>query len=247
MKNTLTTLTSLVLLFTCLSTSAQDNYQTLSSFEKIEIGPNISAILVQGEQEDIRYELNGIHPDELHIDVQGKKLHVYLDKARHVEKQKKVYDTGNKCTTGWYDGNVVDVYITYQMLSKVVLKGEEDLNIHGTITDDIFKMKIYGDSDVEIENLRAERLKVKMYGESTLKFHNGAIGFQKYTLYGENTIHADQVASAKVKATNYGESELNVTTERLKFTVFGEIDITCGPGTDVRKGLVFGEASINKW
>ncbi len=238
-----------VCLFLVVSSTAstQDNYQTLSSFEKIEIGPNIRAILEQGDQEDIRFELNGIHPDELHIDVQGKKLHVYLDKARHVEKQKNVYDTGYKCKTGWYDGDVVNVYITYQTLSKVVLKGEEDLDIHGTITDDIFKMKIYGDSDVEVENLRVERLKVKMYGESTLTFQDGAIGLQKYTLYGENTIHADRVASAKVKAVNYGETELNINAEWLKFTVFGEIVVTCGPGTDVRKGLVFGESSINKY
>lgn len=247
MYSNIRNLATCLLIFASFSSSAQDKYQTLSSFEKVEIGPNITAILIQGDQEDIRYEPNGIHPDELHIDVKGKKLHVYLDKARHVEKQKKVYDTGYKCKTGWYDGDVVNVYITYQTLSKVVLKGEEDHNIQGTITDDIFKMKIYGDSDVKIENLRAERLKVKMYGESTLEFQDGAIGLQKYTLYGENTIHADQVASAKVKAINYGESELNINAERLKLTAFGEIYVTCGPGTDVRKGLVFGESSINRY
>jgi putative autotransporter adhesin-like protein len=247
MHSTFRTLTACLFLLASIQAAAQDNYQTLPGFEKIEIGPNIIAILEQGDQEDIRYELNGIHPDELHVESHGNKLNVYLDKARHVEKQKKIYDNGYKQKVGWYDGDKVNVYITYQTLKKIVFKGEEKLDIHGTITDDIFKMKIYGDSDVEIENLRAERLKVKMYGESTLKFKNGAVGLQKYTLYGENTVHADGVASAKVKATNYGETELNVNTERLKFTVFGEIYITCGPGTDIRKGLVFGESSINKY
>ncbi len=240
------TLTASLFLIAGIQATGQESYQTLPSFDKIEIGPNIVAILEQGDQEDIRFELNGIHPDELHIESNGKKLHVYLDKARHYEKQKKTYENGCKFKKGWYDGNVVNVYITYQTLSKVVLKGEEDLDILGTITDDIFKMKIYGDSKVLVENVRIERLKVKMYGESTLEFGDGAIGFQKYTLFGENTINADRVASAKVKAINYGETELNVNTERLKFTLFGEIYITCGPGTDVRKGLVFGESSINQ-
>jgi len=247
MYSTIRTLTACLLILTGIQASSQNNYQTLSSFEKVEIGPNISAILTQGDQENIRYELNGIHPDELHIDMSGNKLHVYLDKARHVEKQKKVYDNGYKQKKGWYDGDIVNVYITYQTLSKMVLKGAENHDILGTITDDIFKIKIYGESEVEFENLKAERLKVKMYGASTLKFQDGAIGLQKYTLYGENTILADRVASAKVKATNYGESELIVNTERLKFTVFGGIDITCGPGTDVRRGLVFGESSVNQW
>jgi hypothetical protein len=246
MYSKINTLIAALILFAGFQATAQDNYRTLPGFEKITIGSNIVAILEQGNQEDIRFEMNGIHPDDLHISSNGNKLEIYLEHARHFEKNKKIYDNGYQQCTGWYGGDVVNVYITYQTLKKVVLKGEEKLNIQGTITDDLFKMKIYGDAIVEVENLRAERLKVKMYGESTLRFKGGAIGLQKYTLYGENTIYAEDLASARVKATNYGENELILNTEKLKFSSFGEIYVTCGPGTDIRKGIAFGESSINR-
>ena len=230
-----------------MSAIAQETQTTVDFFNKVELGQRISAIIEPGDAPGIRYELHGIHPDELVISNSGNTLEVYLKHARNLEKQKKVYDDGYKHKIGWYEGGYVNVYISYTELKKLIVKGEHDVDILGTITTDIFKVKAYGDMDVEFEDLIAEKLKVKMYGECSLKLKDGAIAVQKYKLFGENHIDARNVAGQMAKATNYGETSLSVNTETVKFTVFGEIDVNCGRGTNVRKGMVLGEYSVSQW
>ena len=122
---------ALLLLFAAsiFSIQAQEEYVAVDEFNKVELGQHIRAIFLPGETEGIRYELNGIHPDELIIRAKGKNLEIFLDKARNFEKQRKVYDNGYKEKMGWYQGNWVTVYISYMDLKKVVVKGDEDLDI----------------------------------------------------------------------------------------------------------------------
>jgi hypothetical protein len=227
--------------------NAQDKYLEVESFNKVELGQRIRAIFTPGDTESVRYELNGVHPDDLIIRGSGKKLEIYLEKAKSLEKQRKIYDNGYKQKVGWYEGSWVNVYITYKELKKVISKGEEDLDITGTINTDVFKLKTYGDLEIEIDDLTAEKLKAKLYGENDLDIKSGAIGLQKYKLYGDNRIETRDVRGELVKATNYGESVLRVNTETVKFTVFGEIDVECGHGTNVRKGIVLGDYSVTQW
>ncbi len=240
---------ALMLLFAAsiFTLKAQGEYIEVDEFNKIELGQRIRAIIQPGDKEAVRYELYGVHPDDLIIRAKGKKLEIYLENARNIEKQRKVYDNGYKQKRGWYEGDWVNVYITYDELKKVVVKGEEDIDIKGTITTDVFKVKAYGDMEVEIDEILAEKLKAKLYGECDLDIKDGAIGVQKYKLYGDNRIDTRDVAGELAKATNYGESSLRVNTETVKFTVFGEIDVECGVGTNVRKGLVLGEYSVSQW
>lgn len=236
-----------ILMTTVVTAFTQGEIVQVDKFNKIELGQRIRAILIPGDSESVRYELVGVHPDDLIIRSSGKTLEVYLDKAKNIEKQRKVYDNGYKQKVDWYEGKWVNVYITYNELKKVTTKGEEDLDIKGTINTDVFKLKVYGDLDIEVDDLTAEKLKVKMYGENDLDIKSGAVGLQKYKLFGENQIDTRDVRGEMVKATNYGESVLRVNTESVKFTVFGEIDVECGHGTNVRKGLVFGEYSVSQW
>ena len=235
------------LMIATIQVDAQDNVVEVDEFNKLELGQRIRAILTPGETESVKYELVGVHPDDLIIRSKGKTLEIYLEKAKNLEKQRKTYDHGYKQKEGWYEGSWVNVYVTYNTLKKLTTKGEEDLDITGTINTDVFKLKAYGDLEIEIDDLTAEKLKVKLYGENDLDIKSGAIGIQKYKLFGENQIDTRDVRGELVKATNYGESVIRVNTETVKFTVFGEIDVECGYGTNVRKGLVLGEYSVSQW
>ena len=214
-------------------------------FTKLEVGPRIELVMVEGDQADIQLEFFGIHPDELHFKQSGKKVRMYLDKAKNWEKQKKIYTDYGHFKEAWYEDGYVVAYITYKELSKLVIKGDQDVDLKGSITDDIFKLKVYGDLDIEIDEIRAERMKVKMYGDCSLSFDSGSVAKQKYVLFGEHDIDASAITGELAKLTNFGDSHLDLNPERVKMTAFGETDLVVGRGTDVRKGLVIGETDIS--
>ncbi len=153
----------------------------------------------------------------------------------------------NVVKVAWYDNGLVRATVFYKDLSKVILKGEEDIYFADPIVAETFKLKAYGEMDIEFASIHAEKFKAKLYGDNDLDFEKGAIGLQKYKLFGENSIDADQVSGACLRATNYGENSLDSNSEVIHFTVFVEMDVSCSRGTDIRKGVVLGEYSVNRW
>ena len=228
--------------------SAQDGFDhtSVGHFDKLVLGLFVEAKLEQGSEESVSVKYHGVHPDELVVREAGKTLEIYLEHARYWEKQRKVYHKGWKESQDWYDGGWVEVIITYRDLDEVVIKGEEDVTF-GPMTTDKLKIKGYGALDIEFQDIIAEKLKVKLYGENEFECQEGTIASQRYKLFGENTIDVEDVVGEQVKVSNFGESEIMTGSETLKFTVFGELDISCPPGTNIRKGVVLGEYSVGSW
>jgi len=227
--------------------SAQDNFVAVDGFKEVMIGQHIEVIFQESDTQGVSFEYYDIDPDELVIRQKGDRLEIYLAHARNWEKQKKIYRGEVDLNVDWYDGGLVRAIVFYNDLSKVILKGVEDIYFADPIVAETFKLKAYGEMDIEFASIHAEKFKVRMYGENDLDFEKGAIGLQKYKLFGENSIDADQVSGAIVRATNYGENSLDSNSEVIHFTIFGEMDVSCSRGTDIRKGVVLGEYTVNRW
>lgn len=236
----------LILVFgTVFSMQAQNEAIALDPFNSVTIGQKLEVVFEASDHEEITYEMFGIHPDELIIRQSGRDLEVYLEHARTLEKQKRTYDNGYKMKSDWYNNGYVKLHIKYKNLDKVILKGEEDIQFTGDLVADVFKLKAYGDMDITFENLQASKFKAKLYGENDIEFKDGAIGFQKYKLFGDNLIDAGNIVSEQVKSTTFGETAMMVQSETVRITVFGELDIDCKAGTNIRKGVVLGEYSVD--
>jgi hypothetical protein len=226
---------------------AQENYVAIENFDEVVIGQHIEVIFIESDTVGVSYEFYDVDPDELIIRQKGDRLEVYLAHARNLEKQRKIHRGEADFTVDWYGDGMVRAKVYYSDLSKVILKGEEDIYFADPIVAETFKLKAYGEMDIAFASIQAEKFKAKFYGDNDLDFERGAIGMQKYKLFGENSIDADQVSGAYVKATNYGENSLDSNSEVIHFTVFGEMAMSCSRGTDLRKGIVLGEYSVNRW
>jgi hypothetical protein len=80
-----------------------------------------------------------------------------------------------------------------------------------------------------------------------IRFKTGKIHRLKITAYGESEIKAMDVKAYEVKVTAYGEAEVYITvSDQLKVTAYGEAVVRYSGNAIVDKGIVIGEAVIEK-
>lgn len=216
-------------------------------FDKIIVSPHIQATYVEGSEESVTVQSSTVDTGKIHIEVNNKTLRVYLEGAKDIEKNEKDYSNGYKETHSIYNGTVLTVLITYKTLHELSLRGDEKHLCQSTLTGDHFTLKVYGESDVTINDIKVNELSVATYGECKLTFLSGSVSSQKYTAYGEGKINSLAVSGKSSTITAYGEADftLNVSDE-IKMTAFGETRLHYKGDSVLRKVLQIGKAHIER-
>ena len=105
------------LLLTVIDSSAQK--MAVSHFDKIVVSPYIQATFVEGGEESVSIDQIKVDQSKLHIEVSNNTLHIYLEDARHIPKNEKVYSEGHEGTRSLYDNTTVVVTILYKTLNEI--------------------------------------------------------------------------------------------------------------------------------
>ncbi|MGB5498692.1 MAG: head GIN domain-containing protein [Maribacter sp.] len=243
MKNSIT----LFFLLACTTIWAQNKTINVNHFEKVIVSPHIQAKFVQGDKEQVQIESSTVSKEKINVEVNGKTLRIYLDGAKEVTKNEKVKENGYKRSKSIYKGTVLKVTITYKTLNELSLRGEEKFVCESPLTGSQFKLIIYGESQVYLNQVKLAELQATIYGESYLEIRNGTIDSQKFTAYGETRINTLGVTNKNTKIVAYGEGSYRVNvSNRLKVTAYGEATIAYEGNPDVAKGIVIGEATIQR-
>ena len=241
--------TSLILLLTVVygSLYAQIKTYSVKSFDKVTVSPHIQVDFIQGDREDVVIDDISVTLDKLNIEQNGNNIHLYLDGAKTVTKNEKSKGNGYNVKHPIYNGTIVRATVYFKHLSELSLRGEEDFRIKSPVVTDKFVLTLYGESEVVFEKVVADTFKTVIYGESELKLKEGKIGRHKIIAYGESEVNAYNVETKTARVTSYGESdiELNVL-EELKVTSYGEARVRYKGDPVVNKGIVIGDASIEK-
>jgi len=127
---------------------AQEFEKKLEPFRKITASPKINLILQKGDQESVRITYAHVAPEKINVRVSGNRLLIYLEDARIVEKQRRTEDDLYDNTEGIYKDAVVNAYVTYKELSKVAIRGEQELMCESEIDGKKFKLKAYGENEL---------------------------------------------------------------------------------------------------
>lgn len=216
-------------------------------FSKVIISPHIEVNLVKGDRETVVLENVEVPREKINVEVVKGTLRIYLDDAKTYTKSKKVEDDDYSGRKDIYDGTMVTATITYKMLKKLSVRGEETIRCTSPIAQNELELTIYGESEVYMDKLSLDYLNVAIYGESYLEVAGGTVNHQKYKAYGESEVNTLKMDNSSTKITAYGESEFRVNvSDKLKVTCYGEADIEYQGNADVDKGIVIGEASIRK-
>lgn len=231
----------------CTSTSLAQETITVDRFQKIIASPRVNVILEKGDKESVRILYNQIPKNKVNVKVKGKTLHIYLDHARMVEKQRKITINGDSHKQGIYAYSSITAYVTYVELKGVQMRGEEELRSDTPITTEKFKLKAYGESEITLAAVNARRLKVALYGENDLKIKSGKIVKTKYKLFGTNRIDATGVDAETIASRIYGEGTLRVNaSDVFKYSAMGEPTIQVLGRAHVHKGIVLGRMHVTQ-
>lgn len=220
---------------------------TVHPFNKVIISPNIQVTFVEGNEEKVIIEKSTVVNDKINIDVHGSTLRIYLDDAKEMVKNKKTFEEGHKVRRPVYSGTVVKATVIYKTLEELSIRGEETIVCKSVLKGDKFRLKIYGESEVYLNEVSLGEIQTTIYGESSLTIKSGSVKEQKYTAYGESRINSLGISSNTTKITVYGESDfqLNVSDE-IKLTAFGEAVVNYKGNPIISKGINIGEVKINK-
>lgn len=226
---------------------AQNKTISVSDFDSVIISQHISVTFQQGTEASVMVESLTEPMEKLNVEVKKNTLSIFLDDARITtkhEKEKTQHYNGSKPI---YKGTVARLVVTYKNLVSVDLRGEEKFLFENNIETDKLRLKIYGESEVQMNQVNLATLQASLYGESHLEIIQGSIESQKITAYGETTVNTQNVESKETKLTAYGSGtfQLNVA-DRLKVTSYGEATIVYKGNPDVAKGIVIGETKIVK-
>lgn len=242
-----TNLISLVILFTIQTSFAQIKTVDVDTFDKVIISPHIQVVFERGDSESVSIESSTEPEDKINIEVMGKTLRIYLDGARDVTKSEKTNENGYEQRKSIYNGTVVKATVTYKQLKELSLRGEENIVCKSTLEGDKFNLTIYGASQVYLNKVDIGHLKTTIYGASYLEIKKGTIVRHKIIAYGETKINTLGVESESAKITAYGEGSYRLkVSDDLKITAYGEATVAYEGNPKVNKGIIIGEAKIQK-
>src|SRR5688572_8352406 len=140
---------SLLIIFFCAAAGsfAQEIEKDLKSFNKIIASPRVNLILKKGDRESIRLVYNDVNKSKINIEVNGKTLSIYLDKARKVEKPSSENDRYGTLNTMMYEGVSLTAYVTYKELESLEIRGNQELTCNDAIESEEFRLKAYGENE----------------------------------------------------------------------------------------------------
>jgi hypothetical protein len=232
---------------TLLAATAFTQTTAVKHFDKVIVSPYIQVTFVEGNEESVSVEKCTVPIEKLNIEVHGGTLRVYLDGAKDIPKSETTHENGYRQRRERYHGTVVTATITYKTLDELSIRGEETQVCKSLLKGDNFRLKIYGESHVYLNEVNLGQLHTTMYGESLLEIKSGSIADQKYTVYGESKINSLAIEGNTSKITAYGESEFQVNvSDEIKITAFGEASLAYKGSPKINKWFHIGEMQISK-
>lgn len=229
------------------NTQAQQKTFTVGSFDEVIISPHIEVIFEKADEASVVIENIDVSMDKLNVEVKGKTLHVYLDDAKVYTKSEKVKYDDYKGKHSIYNGTIVSAKIYYKDLEEISLRGDETHKVESILDGDELSVKIYGESEVYLNEIQVDQFHATMYGESYLEVKDGIAARQRIISYGEGEVNTFGVQNTTAKVTAYGEGRVKLSvSDELKVTAYGEASIHYKGSPMVNRGLVIGEATIHQ-
>ncbi len=230
-----------------LGLCAQSKIIPVEHFEKVTVSPHIQVRFVQGGTEQVTIENSTVTEDKINVEVNGKTLRIYLDGAKEITKNEKTYENGDQRKKPLYRGTVVTAIVTYKDLDELSLRGEETFICESPLVAKDFKLSIYGESQVYFNKVTFGSLRTTIYGESYLELKEGTLDRQRIIAYGETKVNTLGVETSEAKLTAYGEGSYRLhVLDRLKVTAYGEATVAYEGNPEIDKGIIIGEATIQK-
>lgn len=239
-------LISLIFSISVINVYAQE-VVPVNHFNKVILSPSVQATFIEGNEEAVTIMESSVAREKINIEVNGNTLRIYLDGAKEIPKKKKGYKDGYETKVSIYTDTAVQAIITYKKLDVLSVRGAAKHVCQSSLTGKDFKLRLYGESEVELNNVNLENLQATLYGDTKLKIYAGNIQSQKYTAYGEGVVDCLGITGKTSIITAYGKTsfKMNVTDD-IRITSFGSPTLAYKSNPSIHKGINIGDAQITK-
>lgn len=223
-----------------ISVFAQDQLEPdISRFTQVVVSEGIDLVLEQGNSPDLRLSYVGVDPNDIIVRNRGNKLKIYLEGCQ------------NGCKEGVaksYRNAKVIAYVTFTTLTKLIVKGDNEVISQSPIKAEKFVLRSFGDNNITPRAVNAYRWKTAFYGDSDLSVEDGAVTILKVKTYGDNVVNLRPVTSSISKVHSLGDNNVRLQADnRLNLTVLGDATIEYDGNPSVGKRLVLGDLSLNSY
>ncbi|MGY3793442.1 GIN domain-containing protein [uncultured Aquimarina sp.] len=221
--------------------------KNVADFDKVIISPHIQARFVESSEASVIIEESTEPNDKINIEVNGKTLRVYLDGAKETTKHKVVVKNGIERKVPIYKGRVLTITVNYKDLESLSVRGEQDATCESKLDSESFRLKVFGESRITLNEVDLKYLDADIFGASTLTIKKGSIENQKITAFGESFSDLIAVDNKNTKIKAFGEAEFKInSSNRIKLTAFGEAKLYYKGDASIHKGLNIGEVEISE-
>ncbi|MEK6480818.1 DUF2807 domain-containing protein [Catalinimonas sp. 4WD22] len=223
-----------LLLGTFCSSEARSLKQEIKEpFSKVIISDGINMQLYQGSSQQIEIDYINVNPEDIIVEVKGKKLKIYLKGCK------------KGCKNNQYTNPKVQMMLTYKELEKLVVMGDNEVDHTGELNIEKFTLKSYGDNQINFESLHAQKFKTSMYGDNNLKIESGEVDRIKVKTFGDQTVSLPNLSCSTGKVHAFGDNEFDLhINDQLFLTSFGDSNINCQGNPWVDKKLILGELNL---
>lgn len=220
----------------------------VQSFDKVIISPFIRVTFIEDTHESVTIEACRVEHEKLYIEVNGTTLRMYLEGAKELPNVNlNAFSKGNPEEYPDYEGTVVRAIIRYKKLTDVSIRGEEPQHFASTLRGDAFRLKVYGTSEVVLDEVDLGECHATIYGEAALRIKAGHIDFQHYVVYGSGSINSLDINGSRSKITSYGDADFRVNvSDRIKINSFGDVSVQYKGNALISWGIQLGEVRVNK-
>ncbi|MDF9796717.1 hypothetical protein OKW21_001980 [Catalinimonas alkaloidigena] len=202
-------------------------------FSQVIISDGINIQLYQGSSQQLTIDYINVNPEDIIVEVKGKKLKIYLNGCK------------NGCKYNQYPNADVQLILSYKELEKLVVKGDNEVYHTGELDREKFILKSYGDNHINFKSIYVQKLKTSLYGDNNLTIERGEVDQIKLKAFGDHKVSLLSLSCAKGKIHAFGDNvfELNIS-DQLFLTSLGDASIRCQGNPWVDKKLVLGDLSL---
>ncbi len=218
---------------------------SVKEFDKVMVSNRINAVLIHGSRPAVKLVCTNVSPDKVNVVVSNGTLKIYLEHARWTEKNQYLDEDGYDHSVPMYRGVTVTAYITYTELNEIEIRGHQTVSFEGELKTDELKVKSYGEAEITIPSLTADKMDVVLCGTNHLEINGGKVTSQKFRLMGSNEVEASKLSAEEVSSTIYGDSKLRVNaSSEFSLTAIGEPTVVWSGPAHLHRGLIIGQPTI---
>lgn len=220
----------------------------VAPFHKVIVSPYIQATFIQGDRESVTINSTIVDSSDLHVEVHGGTLRLYLEGAKDIPHNLREYgDDGRGHSYHPYPNHAVIATIVYKKLDALSLRGTETFLCESPLFAKNFSLHVYGNSRVIFPEVHISRMYSTLYGESSLDIRSGEVKSQHYTSYGDGKVVATAILGQSAKVVAFGDAEFRVNvSDWIKVTAFGDAKLRYLGNPVIVKGIHLGDMDLQK-